>query len=140
MSATHNALSNKNVANIKIAKNLLVALAEADTLYDSIGYYEVRRKPICWKNNDGNAPCWSHESSFAAGVFSNYMITALWLKDELNEQEFEIVNKYIEKMYKKFLQPKEFKKQKQGFYQMANGGTSVLIYASWTNNKKLAAK
>ena len=68
------------------------------------------------------------------------MITALWLRDELNEQEFKIVDQYIKKMYKKFLKPIEFQKQEQGFYQMANGGTSILIYASWTNNKKLAAE
>jgi hypothetical protein len=68
------------------------------------------------------------------------MITALWLKDELNEQEFKIVDKYIKKMYKKFLKPTEFKKEVQGFFEMANGGIPILVYASWTNNKKLAAE
>ena len=43
-------------------------------------------------------------------------------------------------MYKKFLKPFEFKKQDAEIYQMANGGASTLVYASWTNNKKLAAK
>ena len=141
MSATHNAIGNDNQANIKIAKNLLIDLAKADTLYDSIGYYEVKKKPECYAGSgDINAPCWYHEYEFARGVFSNYMITALWLKDELNEQEFKIVNKYIKKMYKKFLKPIELQEQEQGFYQMANGGMSILVYASWTNKKKLAAK
>ena len=141
MSATHNAIGNENQDNIKIAKNLLVELAEANTLYDSIGYYEVRKKPGCYAGSgDINAPCWYHEYEFASGVFSNYMITALWLKDELNEQEFKVINKYIKKMYKKFLKPIEFQKKEQGLYQMANGGLSILVYASWTNNKKLAAK
>ena len=141
MSATHNAIGNDNQANIKIAKNLLIDLAKADTLYDSIGYYEVKKKPDCYAGSgDINAPCWYHEYEFARGVFSNYMITALWLKDELNEQEFKIVNKYIKKMYKKFLKPIELQEQEQGFYQMANGGMSILVYASWTNKKKLAAK
>ena len=141
MSATHNAIGNDNQANIKIAKNLLIDLAKADTLYDSIGYIEVKKKPDCYAGSgDINAPCWYHEYEFTRGVFSNYMITALWLKDELNEQEFKIVNKYIKKMYKKFLKPIELQKQEQGFYQMANGGMSILVYASWTNKKKLAAK
>ena len=141
MSATHNAIGNDNQANIKIAKNLLIDLAKADTLYDSIGYYEVKKKPLCYAGRgDINAPCWYHEYEFAAGVFSNYMITALWLKDELNKQEFKTVNKYIKKMYKKFLKPIELQEQEQGFYQMANGGISILVYASWTNNKKLASK
>ena len=141
MLGTHNAIGNDNQNNIKIAKNLLIDLAKADTLYDSIGYYEVKKKPDCYAGSgDINAPCWYHEYEFASGVFSNYMITALWLRDELNEQEFKIVDQYIKKMYKKFLQPIESLENEQGFYQMANGGTSVLVYASWTNNKKLAAK
>ncbi len=141
MQGTHNAIGNDNQANIKIAKNLLIDLAKADTLYDSIGYYEVKKKPDCYAGSgDINAPCWYHEYEFARGVFSNYMITALWLRDELNEKEFKIIDKYIKKMYKKFLKPIEFQEQEQGFYQMANGGMSILVYASWTNNKKLAAK
>ena len=45
MTATHNALGNDNQANISIAKNLLIELAKTDTLYDSIGYVEVKKKP-----------------------------------------------------------------------------------------------
>ena len=140
MSATHNAIGNNNQANIKIAKNLLIDLAKVDTLYDSIGYIDVKKKPMCYAGGDINSPCWYHQYQFASNVFSNYMITALWLKDELNEQEFKIVDKYIKKMYKKFLKPIEFHKEEQGFYAMANGGTSILVYASWTNNKKLVAE
>jgi hypothetical protein len=140
MAATHKALGNNIQSEIENAKNLLLDLAKADTLYDSIGYIEVKKKPDCYAGGDVNAPCWYHEYEFARNVFSNYMITALWLKNELNEQEFKLVNKYIKKMYKKFIKPTEFKSQEQGFYAMANGGTSVLVYASWTDNKKLAAK
>ena len=140
MAATHNALGNDNQANINIAKNLLTELAKTDTLYDSIGYIEVKNKPGCYAGGDINAPCWYHEYQFASNVFSNYMITALWLKDELNAQEFEIIDKYIKKMYKKFLQPIELHKEEKGFYAMANGGLSILAYASWTNDKELAAE
>ena len=140
MAATHNAIGNDNQANTKIATKLLIDLAKTDTLYDSIGYIEVKNKPGCYANGDINSPCWYHEYQFASNVFSNYMITALWLKDELNAQEFEIVDKYIKKMYKKFLQPIELHKEEKGFYAMANGGTSILAYASWTNDKELAAE
>jgi hypothetical protein len=140
MAATQNAIGNDNQANIKTAKNLLIDLAKADTLYDSIGYYDVKKKPLCYADGDPDSPCWFHQYSFASDVFAHYMITALWLKDELNEQEFKVVDQYMKKMYKKFLQPKEFQKEDQGFYGMANGGLSILSYASWTNNKKLAAK
>ena len=140
MSATHNAIGNDNKDNIKTAKNLLIELAKANTLYDSIGYNEVKKKPDCYANGDETSPCWYHEYSFARGVFSNYMIAALWLRDELSEKEFEIVDQYINKMYKKFLEPTLFKEEEKGFYDMANGGMSILVFASWTNNKKLAAQ
>jgi len=140
LAATHNAIGKNEKGNIEIAKKLLVDLAKANTLYDSISIEGLKSKPKCWANNDPNSPCWYHEYEFARGVFSNYMIGALWLKSELTKDEFKIVNKYIKKMYKKFLKPVELKKQDAGIYQMANGGASTLVYASWTNNKKLAAK
>ena len=61
MSATHNAIANNNQDNVTIAKNLLVDLAQADTLYDSIGYIEVKKKPGCYAGGDINARCWYHE-------------------------------------------------------------------------------
>ena len=140
MVLAHNALSNKDQYNIKEAKDLLIEIAKADTLYDSIGPKGLKEKPKCWKNGDVNAPCWYHEYEFAKGVFGNYMITAIWLKSELDEKEFKIVNSYIKKMYKKFLKPKEFEPSDRGFYQMANAGITTLVYASWTDDKKLAAK
>ena len=145
MAGTHNAISNNNQANIDIAKNLLIDLAKADTLYDSIGFYEVKKKPMCYANGDINAPCWYHQYQEVVDVISNYMINAIWLRDELNEQEFQIVDQYINKMYKKFLKPTESRcrfscEEDEGFYAMANGGTGILIYASWTNNKELAAE
>ena len=140
MVSTHNAIANKNSKNIDLAKKFLIEIAQANTLYDSIGYNELKNKPKCWKNSDVNAPCWYHEYQFARDVFGNYMIIALLLKSELNEKEFKIVNSYIKKMYKKFLKPKQFKATERGFYQMANGGIPTLVYSSWVNDKKLAAK
>jgi len=140
MLLTHNALSNKDQYNIKEAKDLLIEIAKADTLYDSIGPEGLKKKPKCWKNSDVNAPCWYHEYQFARDVFGNYMIVAIWLKSELDESEFKIINKYIKKMYKKFLKPKEFEPTDRGFYQMANAGIPTLVYASWSNDTKLAAK
>ena len=43
-------------------------------------------------------------------------------------------------MYRKFLQPLLNKKHDQGFYAMANGGTGILIYANWSNDKRLAVR
>ena len=140
LAATHDAISEGDKESIDKAKKLLIDLAKADTLYDSISIEGLKSKPKCWANNDPSSPCWYHQYEFARGVFSNYMIGAVWLKSELTKDEFKIVNEYIKKMYKKFLKPVEFSKQDAGIYQMANGGASTLVYASWINNKKLAAK
>ena len=140
IAATNQAIGNKNQNNIDIAKSLLIQMAKVNTLHNSIGYKELKEKPKCWENNDPDAPCWYHEFEFAGQWFGNYMINAVMLKSELNKEEFKIVDKYIKKMYKKFLKPIQFKKNEKGFYAMANGGLTTLIYASWTDNKKLAAK
>ena len=100
LSATHNAISENDKESIDKAKKLLIDLAKADTLYDSISIEGLKSKPRCWANNDPNSPCWYHQYEFARGVFSNYMIGALWLKSELKNKEFKIVNKYIKKMYR----------------------------------------
>ena len=140
IAATHIAIGEKNQINVNIAKDLLLEIAKANTLYNSISFKELKKKGRCWKDNNPKAPCWYHEYEFAGQWFGNYMISAVMLKSELNEDEFKIVNKYIKKMYKKFLKPIQFRKNDKGFYGMANGGLSTLVYASWTEDKKLAAK
>ena len=43
-------------------------------------------------------------------------------------------------MESKFLKPLINKKQDQGFYAMANGGTGILIYSNWSMIKNLLLK
>ena len=138
--ATHNAVSSEDESNILLAKEFAVKIAQANTLYDSIGYEAVRKKPGCYANGDINAPCWYHQYSFAREVFGNFIIAAVWMKPHFSESEFEIVDKYVKKMYLKFIQPAENNIEERGFYAMANGGLNILAYANWTEDKKLAAK
>ena len=140
LTAIQHAIANNNQTNLDIGKDLLLRIAKADTLYNSISYKELQKKPRCWVNNDPDSPCWYHEFEFAGQTFGNFMIAAIYLKSEFNEKELKEMNRYIDKMYKKFLKPIQFRKNDKGFYAMANGGLSTLVYASWTNNKKLAAK
>jgi len=139
LTAIQHAIANNNQTNLDRGKDLLLRIAKADTLYNSISYEELQKKPRCWVNNDPDSPCWYHEFEFAGQTFGNFMIAAIYLKSEFNEKELKEMNRYIEKMYKKFLKPIQFRKN-TGFYAMANGGLSTLVYASWTNDKKLAAK
>ena len=138
--ATHNAVSSENENDIFLAKEFAIKIAQADTLYNSIGYEAVKKKPGCYANGDINAPCWYHQYSFAREVFGNFIIAAVWLKPFFSETEFEIVNKYIKKMYVKFIQPAENNIEERGFYAMANGGLNILAYANWIEDKNLAAK
>ena len=138
--ATHNAVSSENENDIFLAKEFAIKIAQADTLYNSIGYEAVKKKPGCYANGDINAPCWYHQYSFAREVFGNFIIAAVWLKPHFSESEFEIVNKYIKKMYFKFIQPAENNIEERGFYAMANGGLNILAYANWIEDKNLAAK
>ena len=140
LTAIQHAIANNNQTNLDMGKDLLLRIAKADTLYNSISYEELQKKPRCWVNNDPDSPCWYHEFEFAGQTFGNFMIAAIYLKPEFNEKELIEMNRYIEKMYKKFLKPIQFRKNGKGFYAMANGGLSTLVYASWTNDKKLAAK
>ena len=140
LTAIQHAIANNNQTNLDMGKDLLLRIAKADTLYNSISYEELQKKPRCWVNNDPDSPCWYHEFEFAGQTFGNFMIAAIYLRSEFNKEELKEMNRYIKKMYKKFLKPIQFRKNDKGFYAMANGGLSTLVYASWTNNKKLAAK
>ena len=138
--ATHNAVGNNDEEDISAAKKILIKVAIANVLLDTISKEELKKKPKCWKDGNPEAPCWYHAYEFARDAFTNYLIIAIYLKDYLNDKELKIVDKYIKKMHKKFIKPEEFEKKEKGFYAMGNGGIPNLVYANWTNNKKLAAK
>ena len=138
--ATHNAMGEQNEDNIKIAKSILVDLAKSEFLFNTIGKKELKRKPKCWANGDGDSPCWYHAYEFARDSFANLMVLAIYLKEFLDDDELTVLNAYIKKMNKKFIQPDAFNNVDKGFYAMGNGGIPNLIYAHWSDNKNLAAK
>jgi hypothetical protein len=139
MTATHNAIGNNNQKNIDLAIEFLVEIAKTNTLYDSIGRLEVSEKPNCNDDWGTSKACWYHEYEFAREVFANYMIAAIWLKNEItNPQDVIIVHNYIDDMYTKFVKQDRFQDE-SGIYAFANGGIGRLLYASWTNDKELAA-
>jgi hypothetical protein len=140
MIATHNALINGEDNNLAIAKDFAVQIAKVDTLHNSYGYEELKDLGMCWENNDPDSPCHYHEYEFAANWFGMYLINMHSLKDEFNQEELKEVNRYIKKMFVKFLEPRMFEEQDKGFYGMANQGILALVYASWTDDKELATQ
>ena len=138
--ATHNALVNNNEANIQIAIDLAVDLAEANQLYNTINRAELQHKPMCWENSDPNAPCYYHEYQGAMHFFGHYLTNVIKLKSSMTKAEIAIIDKYVDGMWKRFMKPDVWGKKDSGFYQFANGGMTTLTYAAWTGDKKLAAK
>ena len=138
--ATHNAIGDNDISGINSAKQVLVNMAKAEVLSDTISYKELKKKPLCWLNGDPESPCWFHAFEFARDAFTNYLIIAIYLKEYLSDAEYKIVNQYVKKMHSKLIKPQAFYKQEKGFYAMGNGGIPNLVYANWTDDKKLAAK
>ena len=139
MVATHNAITDNDKRNIVIAIDYLIEIARTKTLLNSIGRKEVHEKPNCGDTWGTDKACWYHEYEFARQTLTNYMITALWLRDKLTAEQLTTVNSYIESIYNKFIQQDEYYDE-SGIYAFANGGISHLIYATWSNNEKLAVK
>jgi len=137
---THTALGNNDKSEINLAKDVLIKMAKANILLDTIGKKELKKKPKCWKDGNPEAPCWYHAYEFARDAFTNYLIIAIYLKEYLDENEYKSVNKYIKKMHQKFIEPDAFYDEEKGFYAMGNGGIPNLAYANWLNDKDLAAK
>ena len=139
MVAAHNAITNNNQTNIDKAIEYLVDFANTNTLLDSIGRIEVKEKPNCNDTWGSNNACWYHEYEFARQTLTNYIITALWLKDLLTPEQFGVVDGYIRNIYNKFIYQDKYYDE-TGIYAFANGGIGHLLYASWSNNKELAVQ
>jgi len=142
MSATHTALAEKDIKSIEISKNILIELAKTNTLYNTVSYNDIKNKKNQWSSADAKN-CWYHVYERTAQFLTHYMITSIWIKEYIDDQEIKILNSYIDKMYKKFVDQEykvnQFKKDR-GIYSFANNGLTVLVYAQWTDNEKLALK
>jgi len=132
-----NATITKNKEHIKNGKKLLLDIAEANTLYDTISPKKARSMGKCYANGVKSS-CHIHVSQEAMIFTSHYIISAINIKRYLNADENDWVNRYIVKMYTKFVKPFADQEVKRGIYQMANGGIGKLAYAHWTGDKNLA--
>ena len=72
---THTAIGNNDKEEINLAKNVLIQMAKANILYDTIGREELKEKPRCWKDGNPEAPCWYHAYEFARDALTNYTVS-----------------------------------------------------------------
>ena len=132
-----NAVITKNESSIKNGKKLLVDIAKANTLYDTISPDKAWGMGKCYVNGVKSA-CHIHVSQEAKIFAAHYLISAVNIKKYLNANEKIIIDSYINNMYSKFIEPFAKQNVSKGIYQMANGGIGKLAYAHWTGNKELA--
>jgi len=137
--AVHNAIGYGNQDKIDKAIQYLIKIAENKTLLNTISLDRLYKKPACWKNGDPASPCWYHQYEVAYQTWTVIMMGATQLKPYMTEKEFKIVNKWAKKFWAKYYKPRLKDKGTNGFYAHANGGLGILIYAHWSDNKKLAA-
>ena len=126
------------------AKRLLVEIAKADTLSNTMTVAEVRAKGKRCYDGKGNtkAVCNFHSPQFAMQFTGNYLVSASLLWPHLSETEQDVVSGYADRMYKAYVRPvfNELRKGKSQFSQMGNGGIAVLAYSYLKNDRKLAKK
>ncbi len=106
---------------------------------------KVDRK--CYGNSTGKGdkPCVSHRPHEAQIYGATYIQQAYLIKDQFTEEQFKIVDKYIETLWKKYIEPWATKsltinKYTRSFIQMADGTISVLSYLAWKDKPEKVTK
>lgn len=133
------------------AIDLMVSWAEAEIIMDTTSVQQIKDMiksgsfSSCYqgKGKEG-AKCYWHAAQEAARYAGQFNISANLVKPYMNDKERELIENYLDSMYKKYIQPWYVtsgagdKSIDHGFYQMGHGAISVLAYAHWKNDKKLA--
>jgi len=137
-----------------IIAEVMVAWAEAGVMLSTLTSKEISKlkdegkvDKLCYGNSKAltNSPCISHRPHEAQIYGATYIQQAYLMKDQFTKEQFQIVDEYIDALYKKYIEPwatKELttKKSARGFIQMADGTISVLSYLAWKNKPEEAAK
>ena len=142
--ATHHALSNDDSDQIREAVSIVVSIARADTILNTMTVRQVKNiGSRCYEGKGKtSAKCWAHAPQFAAQFAGNYLVSAIHLKPHMDEVQRQIVDDYARKLYRKYIKPwyADVRRGGVGFNQMANGGIGELVYAAWSEDRKMALK
>ena len=129
---------------------LLRLYATNSLIMDSTSIPEIKNMPKserrCYKGKgDTAAVCHWHTAQEASRFSGQLTIAAVKLKPFMTSQDQKIIDTYLEKLFKKYSLPwqknhlAKWRDLKSiGFYQMGYGSFSVLAYAAYTNDSKLA--
>ena len=147
-------IENKMEEHGPIIADVMVAWADAGVILNTLTDEEISKlkdegkvDKLCYGNAKAstNSPCISHRPHEAQIYGATYIQQAYLMKDQFTKEQFQIVDEYIEALYKKYIEPwatKELttKKSARGFIQMADGTISVLSYLAWKNKPEEAAE
>ena len=147
-------INNKMDEHGPIIVDVMLAWAEAGVMLSTLTSKEISKlkdegkvDKLCYGNSKAltNSPCISHRPHEAQIYGATYIQQAYLMKDQFTKEQLQIVDEYIDGLYKKYIEPwatKELttKKSARGFIQMADGTISVLSYLAWKNKPEEAAK
>ena len=147
-------IDNKMKEHGPIIAEVMVAWAEAGVMLSTLTSKEISKlkdegkvDKLCYggAKAKGDKPCISHRPHEAQIYGATYIQQAYLMKDQFTKEQFQIIDKYIDTLYKKYIKPwatKELttKKSARGFIQMADGTISVLSYLAWKGKPEEAAK
>lgn len=124
------------------AIQLVVELAETETLLNTPSLKEVRGGRCYGGKGDTKAYCAFHVVQFAAQFAGNYYVSLSFLLPYMTENQKRIVLSYSRALFEKYVYPvnQNLGKDKEQFSQMANMSLAVLYYAYITEDQKLAQK
>lgn len=133
-----------------LAIDLIVTWAEADVIMDSTSVNEIEEMKeagtftSCYQGKGNEeAVCHWHTAQEAARYAGQIAIIANIARPYMNYRHLTITENYLNAMYKDYIKPWYLSSGSGdtdggGYYQMGHGAISMLAYAHWKNNKKIA--
>ena len=144
-------VNNKMDEHGPIIVEVMTAWAEAGVMLSTLTSKEISKLKeqgkvdrMCYGGGKakGNSPCISHRPHEAQIYGATYIQQAYLMRDQFTKGQFQIVDKYIDTLYKKYIEPWALSELggPRGFIQMADGTISVLSYLAWKDKPEEVAK
>ena len=144
-------VDNKMDEHGPIITEVMVAWAKAGVMLNTLTLKEIKKLKdqgkadrTCYGGGKakGKSKCITHKALEAQIYGATYIQQAYLMKDQFTKEQFKIVDKYIDTLYKKHIEPWVLISQSEpiGFIQMADGTISVLSYLAWKDKPEEVTK
>ena len=144
-------VNNKMDEHGPLITEVMVAWAKAGVMLNTLTLKEIKKLKdqgkadrTCYGGGKakGESKCISHKALEAQIYGATYIQQAYLMKDQFTKEQFKIVDKYIDTLYKKYIEPWVLSSQSEpvGFIQMADGTISVLSYLAWKDKPEEVTK